>query len=157
MTAKLDKKCIRIYFQNINGLRAANRFEDAMELFHCAAGSQISILGLAETNVPWHDKSVTSKVRSRMSQCWEASKMATSAATEATGEKDYQPGGTALFLHGDCTGRVIDSSEDTHDMGRWSTIRLHGSEGKKLAIICGYRVVDSDMQKAGSSTTYFQQ
>jgi exonuclease III len=157
MDTKIQNDWIRVYFQNINGLRAANRFQDAMELFHSAAASHIAILGLAETNVPWHDKAVTGKVRSRMRQCWEASKMATSSATEATGDTEYQPGGTALFVHGDWTGRVIDSTEDSHNMGRWSTVRLQGSEGKKLAIICGYRVVNTDMQRAGPSTAYFQQ
>ena len=62
-----------------------------------------------------------------------------------------------MFLNGYWTGRVIDCTEDSHDMGRWSTIRLQGSEGKKLAIVCGYRVVDTDIQTAGSSTAYSQQ
>ena len=90
----------RIYFRNINGLRAGNNFDDVNELLLCVDGMKITILGFAETNVPWYDKQVKKAVRSKMSTIWNSSKLASSAAPMLTGDKYYQPGGTSLMVNG---------------------------------------------------------
>ena len=112
------EELFRVYFVNINGLKSRNNFEDTKELFHIAAGSKQQITAFAETNVPWHDKRVTNRIRTQMRQVWHASKMATASAPMTAGEKFYQPGGTAMFINGNWTGRVIDSTEDSTQMGR---------------------------------------
>jgi negative regulator of replication initiation len=150
-------KLFRAYFINIHGIKSRQDFEDAAELLHNAAGNKIQITGFAETNVPWHDKRVVKKIRTHMRRVWTASKLATSAAPMTGGEKFYQPGGTAMILNGDWTGRVIDCTEDASNMGRWSTMRLQGKEDKKLAFICAYRVCDQDIRSTGSNTVFTQQ
>ena len=83
--------------------------------------------------------------------------MATAPAPSSTGDSRYQPGGTALFVKGDWTGRILKTSEDTGDMGRWCTITIQGKGDIKLDIICGYRSVDQDIASAGTTTNYYQQ
>jgi exonuclease III len=157
MNCTPEKGLERIYFININGLRAARRFEDAMELFVLADGAKITMLGMAETNVPWQDKEVKDQIQSRMFQCWGQSTMTTSQAKARKKVKKYQPGGTGIFMKDSWTTRVIECSEDSHKMGRWSTIRLQGKATKKMAIITGYRVTENDVSRAGSGTAYANQ
>ena len=147
----------RIYFQNINGLRAGNNFDDVNELLLCADGAKISILGFAETNVPWHDIRVKKTVRSKMSNIWNASKLACSAAPMITGDRYYQPGGTSLMVNGEWTSRIIEGNEDESGMGRWSVMRLQGKGNRKLAVLCGYRPVKTEIRTTGASTVYRQQ
>ena len=147
----------RIYFQNINGLRAGNNFDDVNELLLCADGAKISILGFAETNVPWHDIRVKKTVRSKMSNIWNASKLACSAAPMITGDRYYQPGGTSLMVNGEWTSRIIEGNEDESGMGRWSVMRLQGKGTRKLAVLCGYRPVKTEIRTTGASTVYRQQ
>jgi hypothetical protein len=147
----------RIYFININGLRSASKFEDAMELFLLACGAGVTMLGMAETNVPWHDKTVKEQIRNRMYQCWGQSRMSTSQAPARKRVKKYQPGGTGMFMKDNWTTRVIDCTEDPHGMGRWCTMRLQGKGTKKLAIITAYRVTANDVSRAGSGTAFANQ
>ena len=72
--------------------------------------------------------------------------MAPAAAPMTSGEKYYQPGGAAMFLNGDWTGRVIESTEDDSHKGRWSTMRIQGKADQKIAFICTYRACNQNIQ-----------
>ena len=61
------------------------------------------------------------------------------------------------MVNGEWTSRIIEGTEDDSGMGRWSVIRLQGKGNRKLAIICGYRPVKTEMRTTGSSTVYRQQ
>ena len=61
------------------------------------------------------------------------------------------------MVNGEWTSRIIEGTEDDSYMGRWSVIRLQGKGNRKLAIICGYRPVKTEIRKTGSSIVYRQQ
>ena len=147
----------RIYFQNINGLRTGDTFNDVNEIFMQAAGSNIGIFGFAETNVPWHERRVYKSIRSKLNKHWNAGKLSASSSPMLVGEHFYQPGGVATFVTGDWTGRVADTSEDTSGMGRWATIELQGKRNSRLSIITAYRPTKADITTAGEQTVYASQ
>jgi hypothetical protein len=59
-----------------------------------------------------------------------------------------------LIPHG-LSGRVCQRHED--DMGRFTSVVLQGRGGRKLAVICGYRVCPSQITGANEKTAYSQQ
>ena len=83
--------------------------------------------------------------------------MATASAPSCIRDWMYQPGGTSLFVKGYWTGRILSTTEDTGDMGRWCTVTIQGKGDIKLSIICAYRAVDQDIASAGTTTNYYQQ
>ena len=146
---------MRIYFQNINGLKAASDFSHVQTLAITALGAEIDVLGLAETNIDWRHREVNHTIFRQFNQVLKPCTLAT-ATTNIRYNTYYKPGGTCLLAHGNWQPRCRRLS-DPMQMGRWSTLLIRGRHRSKLAIISAYRVCNQDPSQAGGRTAYMQQ
>eukprot|EP00978_Attheya_sp_CCMP212_P006823 scaffold15916_cov59-Attheya_sp.AAC.1 len=61
-----------------------------------------------------------------------------------------------MGVTGDFVGRVTETGQDPHGLGRWSYVRLGGTNGKQTYIITAYRV-SQDSNSSGDTTAHKQQ
>ena len=64
-------------------------------------------------------------------------------------------GGTMIRVSKKFAGSALDKQQDPH--GRWCSISIEGSEGRRLFIYSVYRVCYNTVENAGTQTTWFQE
>jgi len=144
--AKNGKKILGNVRQNTK----AERLMDTLESW------QVDIACLAETCVAWEFTTTRNIFKALMRQydrsgCWAFSSSTTASSSF------FKPGGTAISINGNWSGRVIDRGWDPKKMGRWSYVTLNGKESKALTIITGYRVPQLKAKYVGDKTAIMQQ
>jgi hypothetical protein len=157
-----EKGVVRIYFQNLNGIKKADDYKDAHEIAFALSKNQVQIAGFAETLLDWRipgvQKAVLRQIRNGNQS--KTIKLTTSNAREsATNTANLtnvkQRGGTAMYVRGKWAYRVKEKGEDSTGMGRWSYQTL-GNKEIYLTIITAYQVCDKNTVEA-NSTAYDQQ
>jgi hypothetical protein len=148
-----DEQHTRFRYQNVQGLSAANQFAAAYQAAMVANQHDVDILAMSETNLDW-SSNVKGQVCAQIKQVWPTVTLASTSSVE-TFDTAYQPGGAALLIPHGLSGRVCQRHED--DMGRFTSVVLQGPGGRKLAVICGYRVCPSQITGANEKTAYSQQ
>eukprot|EP00978_Attheya_sp_CCMP212_P003376 scaffold6986_cov35-Attheya_sp.AAC.1 len=115
---------------------------------------EVDIYGFAETNVAWNPERVN-QVRQHGRGRFTQFKLVTSSSDDPSiGYK--QPGGTCMGVTGAYVGRVSESGEDPHGLGRWSYVSLAGQNDRKLYVVSAYRV-SQDHNSTGDATAHKQQ
>ena len=147
-----EENRIRVYFQNINGIRKTNMWDNFQFTLEKIKEYNIDVFAFVETNIPWTPKN---KYRARVigRRTFTNVKMEMSSSNEPA-LNDYQPGGTLIGTQGKNQGRVISGDADQHGLGRWSYVCLTGM-GTKVYIISAYRVAQEEND--GIHTAYIQQ
>jgi len=145
----------RILYSNINGISPKNLEQESQQMAFQANTYHIDLLGLVETNINWFNKTTYDQVRRQLIEYWPQSLLQTSSYITSQ-NTIYQPGGTLTLIGNNWTGGATGSS-DTSGMGRWSTIKITGRQGRILELITVYRVTKNTIQNAGSTTSYYQQ
>ena len=143
---------IRIYFQNVNGLRPQDDGSDILDAFYHMETIRADIFGFVETKLDCQQSKVQELFHSQKRKVWPHCKLQSSSSS-APWHSLYKPGGTLLGVTGPLVGRVKRSISD--ELGRWSIMELLGRGGRSLVLICAYQVCKS--ASSGSSTAYSQQ
>jgi zinc-binding in reverse transcriptase/Endonuclease/Exonuclease/phosphatase family len=144
---------IRLYFQNVNGLRLQDSGLDIMETFSQLREIKADIFGIAETQLHCRSPSVQSIVQSCKRRIWEHCKLV-SCSSDEEWPTTRKPGGTLIGVTGPLAGRVIRSDVDKY--GRWTRVDLLGRDGRIVSVLCAYQVVQ-ESGNHGDQTTYSQQ
>ena len=152
-TTDLSSRTIRIYFQNVNGLRLQDNATDITDTFLNLQTAQVDIFGLAETKLNCRDQYVQRALHQCRRKVWDDCKIFTSSSDEAW-TTTHKPGGTMLGITGPLVGRVKKHYID--DLGRWIRVDLLGRDGRTISIICAYQVVQTSGTH-GDNTAYSQQ
>jgi hypothetical protein len=150
------KDATRIFFQNTNGISAANGFVAASEVGFTSNANEVDIHCLAETNLDWEYKDTRHACNEHLRPFWPISKLVTASST-ITYDSQYQPGGVATMVGGNLVGRLSNHEADSHGLGRWTTCTFRGKENTKLTIITAYQVCDDNISRNSTKTAYVQQ
>jgi hypothetical protein len=111
----------------------------------------VSILGIAESNLNWRQRSTYYDFKKYVRRVWPHVKLSVSSSGEVT-PSSYQPGGTTTIATQEWCSRVVSSGHDT--LGRWSHITITGKQ-VTVTFITAY-VPDSNMNNAGTDTWRMQ-
>jgi len=158
---KLIKKSeshLRLYFQNIHGLKTDDLLTDWNDVLSHMKANEIDVFGMAETNIDWNP-SIRNKLYAQLRQHMECTGnkvklLATSSDEPTIGIKQY--GGVAMVTHGDIVGRIGRSGNDEHGLGRWVYMTIQGKEGRKVVVVTLYRL-SQNRPTEGQHTAYNQQ
>jgi hypothetical protein len=153
MQQKAKNTC-RIYFQNVCGISPIDDWSNYSDNLLEMEKKEVDIFGFAETNIAWTPQRInqaTQHTRGRFGQC----KIQTSPSDEpSVGSKQAE--GTLMGVTGALVGRIKETGQDTHGLGRWSYVCLRGTDGKDTYIITAYRV-SQDSNSSGDTTAHKQQ
>jgi Endonuclease/Exonuclease/phosphatase family len=144
---------IRLYFQNVNGLRLQDSGLDIMETFAQLRDIKADIFGIAKTQLHCKSPSVQSILQSCKRRIWEHCKLV-SCSSDEEWHSPKKPGGTLIGVTGPLARWVSRSFTDNY--GRWTGVDLLGQDGRTVSIICAYQVVQ-ESGIHGDRTTYSQQ
>ena len=151
-----NKQHTRIFFQNIYGLKLTQTGIDLSKILVQADGTELDIIGLAETNVAWKRHQATTQLQNECTRLWQRAKTVAAGSTQYQQDTLKQYGGTALIVRGRWTSRCLGAKTD-ETLGRWSILHFQGKNNKKLSIICAYLVCSKPISKCGPQTAAFQQ
>jgi exonuclease III len=148
-----QQRTIRIYFQNVNGLRMHDAGADIIDTFVNLKDIQADIFGIAETKLHCRSQTVQGILQNCKRCVWSHAKVYTSSSDEDWNET-RKPGGTLLGVTGSLVGRIKSHSADKY--GRWIQVDLLGRSGRIISVICAYQVVQ-EVGRHGDQTTFSQQ
>jgi hypothetical protein len=114
---------IRLYFQNVNGLRLQDSGLDITETFAQLRDIKADIFVIAETQLHCKSPSVQSILQSCKRRIWEHCKLV-SCSSDEEWQSPRKPGGTLIGVTGPLAGRVSRSFTDNY--GRWTRVDLLG-------------------------------
>jgi hypothetical protein len=147
------QQTIRIYFQNVNGLRMHDAGADIIDTFVNLNDIQVDIFGIAETKLHCRSQTVQGMIQNCKRRVWRHAKVYTSSSDEEWNETS-KPGGTLLGVTGSLVGRIKSHTADKY--GRWIQVDLLSRSGRIISVICAYQVVQ-EVGRHGNLTTYSQQ
>ena len=148
-----QQNCLRIYYQNINGLKYNESWDKCKQTIDMLHTNEIDIAGFTETNINWNHQR-TQYVRTLLRQRNRNSLLITSSSDEQT-KQSYQPGGTSMILQNNVLGTIDKHDSDKRGLGRWTYCIIQGKNNKKVAFITAYRVSQNSV--TGDETAYAQQ
>ena len=151
--AKWRDQTIRLYYQNVNGLRLQEDGSDVTEVFLQLQNMAVDIFGIVETQIHCRNQQVQSQLQLCKRHVWEQCKLFT-CSSEEEWNRPWKPGGTLIGVTGSLAGRVRKHHLDKY--GRWIHVELLGRDGRTVDIICAYQVVQ-EKGDHGARTTYSQQ
>ena len=144
---------IRIYVQNVNGIRLDKRGGQFDSVCQVQKEVQADIFLGQEHNLDSSQYSVRSILHSTYRQHWQRARL-NIATTPIAFKNTYKPGGTFMLTVGNSTGRI--KSQDQDKWGRWVSQTLQGSAGRQVTIVSAYQPV-TDASKPGTVTVATQQ
>ena len=136
MTSKQDDT-IRIFHQNVNGMKYDRLGGDMGWYAHFMKDHQIDIMGISEHNVDNCSSKVATTILEAIRRTSKELNL-NLGGTKTKTDTPYKPGGTLSLVQGNMRGRVIDKGKD--DMGRWVYEKLRGKKGRNMYVITAYQV-----------------
>ena len=144
----------RFAYTNINGIPSdQNQFSKAHVLFQWMLDNNISLLGLAETNLHWPLAQPT--IHSIARGYFDDSRLATSSH-DSDSQSSYLPGGTAMLTVSPWSPYVTQHA-DPSPLGRWSSQTFKGRNDRRLTVITAYRPCRDNIATAGPDTSFARQ
>ena len=128
---------LRIYFQNVNGLKLSDDGNDILDSFFHMETIRADVFGFVETKLDCRHPSVLSTIHKQKRKVWSHCKLELSSS-DSSWHSPIKPGGTLLGVTGPLVGRIHRTISD--DLGRWSGMECLGRDGRSLVIICAYQV-----------------
>ena len=121
------------YIQNIELITKIDKLIRYMKQW------KVDISCLSEVCIDWSEsapKIVTQELTKPYNQqaCW------TVSSSNIRVGSNFKPGGTATLCMNSCVGRIVERDTDPSKMGRWSYIKLRGSNNTSVIIVTSYRV-----------------
>ena len=146
----------RIIFNNVNGISTWNNLSDMEYLAEACEQHQGDLIGLAETNLPWHDPMIRDTFMQKLLKYWKSFKVAVCSSIHHPAAQRYQPGGTAMIVR-EPWKRYTRMSRDPSGMGRWTEATITRKMDRTLTVFTAYRVCKSSPEEMGPTTAYKQQ
>jgi hypothetical protein len=157
------KKTCRILFQNVNGISQQHKFAKRHIIGSEAELLEVDILGMAQTNINWHQQEPTLRCTHIFRNYWKQTKIGTSTSSfifkKHTGERIksmYKPGGTMTITGFPWASRTT-ARKDPTNLGRWNESELTGEHNRKVTVITAYNVCKANISDSGPKTAYTQQ
>lgn len=144
---------LRIYFQNINGIRLESNGADMPDLFLQMENSRANIFAFVETKLASDQPYVTNLLQRNKRKIWDHARLFTSTS-KATLLGYHKPGGTLTCAANSLVGRIRRSFSDPY--GRWSGFKLMGRSGKRVIVSTVYQAPQKP-GTSGNTTAYTQQ
>ena len=141
---------------NINGLESDLKKLTQLCVNLCSMG--VSIICINETNSHWKKNyflqrftSILKKTRSfnKISFCVSESKL--------NFHSDIKPGGTAMMVLSPISSVITSKVQDPWGMKRWANFTILGEDLRQTSILNVYRVCNTSIETAGSTTIVKQQ
>jgi exonuclease III len=148
-----QEQIMRIYFQNVNGLRLDNDGADMIDIFMQMENIRADIFAFAETKLATDQPFVNQLIQRNKRKIWDHARLTKSTSTVVM-DGYHKPGGTLTCATNSLVGRIRRTFSDTY--GRWSGFELMGRNDKKLVVLTVYQVTQKT-GLAGSTTAYTQQ
>ena len=120
------------------------------------AAYQFDVVCLPETNADWKKYIPLKECNALLRSHLRHHRLITSCS-KANARHIFLPGGTATIVANSWTGRIAESGEDPHGMGRWSFVRTKGKTAQRLLILTVYQVCKQTIRTAGGTTAFSQQ
>jgi hypothetical protein len=130
-----QEQIMRIYFQNVNGLRLDNDGAGMIDLFMQMENIRADIFAFAETKLATDQPFVSQLLQRNKRKIWDHARLTTSTS-KAVMEGYHKPGGTLTCATNSLVGRIRHNFSDTY--GRWSGFKLMGRNNKKLVVLTVY-------------------
>jgi exonuclease III len=147
------EQILRIYFQNINGIRLDNDGADMLDIFLQMENIRADIFAFAETKLASDQPFVANLLQRNKRKIWDHARIVTSTSTVVL-EGYHKPGGTLTCAANSLVGRIQRTFSDPY--GRWSGMELMGRSNKRLVVLTVYQVPQKT-GSSGSTTAYTQQ
>ena len=144
----------RFYFQNPNGISAADDFQAWREHLQTSIELSADCYTLSETNINSNHVQTISKLSQQTRKLTNLPSRLFLNNSTIPFETSYQPGGTLQLLQGSITGRISQLTKDP--LGRWQTLRCIGKNNRVVNLITAYQVCTNPTNKTGT-TAYHQQ
>jgi exonuclease III len=151
--AVLIEQLMRIYFQNINGIRLENQGADMLDIFLQMENIRADIFAFAGTKLASDQPYVNNLLQRNKRKIWDHARLVTSTSKVVL-EGYHKPGGTMTCAANSLVGHIRRTFSDPY--GRWSGMELMERSDKRLVILMVYQVPQKT-GSAGSTTAYTQQ
>jgi len=141
--------------KNVNMLSSKQSYLPWKAAAHSMQTLSADSASLQETNLAWnkgHQKRVHTVFQHPSSH-----KILVTSSSCKPSANPYQPRGTAQIIIGHTTARTIKTGNDPSRQGRWSYVKMQGTNNKQLIILSGYQVGPNQTFDLGSNTRYNQQ
>ena len=151
---KKKKKIVRIAFVNVNGIGMSARDVKSEEVRKFIQNKTVDVMGIAETNVHWGMVHANHSLWDRTKRWSSNRKLGVAYNVQQRIPTVHQPGGTATIVVEDMAHRFHSSGQDSKKLGRWSWVRVTGTQD------CATRFVTVYCPKCsgkGTNTVYAQQ
>ena len=134
---KKDTTTIRVFCQNINGIKYDELGGETEEIGHFMEKNEIDVMGITEHNVDNRSEKVVSTIYQALQR---VSRTFTHVlgGTETKTETTYKPGGTMIISRGNIRGRITEKGKDK--LGRWTYQKIRCKKEKTLWMITAYQV-----------------
>jgi exonuclease III len=146
------KNTVRLYCQNINGLKLDEQGGDLNAINEFLNIYQCDLVGFSEINLDVSKYKVRKFLSDTLNKSFDANQYSV-ATSEIPFQTNYKPGGTMTAIFNDVVGRWHSKYADP--MGRWSTVSVSGRKSRVIHLITVYQVVDKST--SGPFTVYQQQ
>lgn len=143
---------IRIYCINLNGLKWDQEGGKWPDICQAMEACNADIVGLVELNQDVGRYELQNKLNSICKATFQQHQLIMSTSNHRVC-KTYKPGGTAVMVCNNMTTLLHSWNRDR--MGRWTSIRIMGPEGKYITYIMAYQVCSTITK--GTNTAAAQQ
>jgi exonuclease III len=151
--AEKEDHILRIYAQNVNGIKIDADGGQYKEICNLAKEVQADIFCFQEHNLDTTQFKIRQILQNTTLKQWQRSRLViASSPIEFAGY--WKPGGTAILSNGHVTGRLTTVGQDK--WGRSSYQTLLGQRGRKFTIISAYQVVAQKQSLKGLYTVAAQ-
>ena len=147
-----DENTIRIYFQNLNGIKWDKDGGNWPAICQAMAGIHADIFGFAEVNQNTAKLEVQQTLEHIASKYFDHKRIVMGTSNRQV-RKTYKPGGTLMTTVMNTVSLIQETTRDR--MGRWVATRYQGINQQRLTIIMAYQVCQS--ARTGNNTAVNQQ
>jgi hypothetical protein len=145
----------RLLLQNVNGISAKHAYSEARELSKSLLDAEVQIACFTETNSDWRARGAKRECTEALRTQFTETAVHMSSSNERFGTR-YQPGGTCMMVREPWAARARKAGDDG-EIGSWSAMTIEGRRKTAITVITAYRVVKTQIEKAGPFTAYSQQ
>jgi exonuclease III len=143
---------VRVYFQNLNGLKWDKYGGIWPMACQSMAAIQADILGFAEVNQDTSNYDIKRQLEAVAAKQFGQMRLIAATSNRAV-RKTFKPGGTMMLTTNSMAKWIHETSRDR--MGRWVTTRYRGENNQKLSVIMAYQVCQH--KRTGHNTAVNQQ
>ena len=131
--------CIRIYFQNINGISSLRNFLSWKSMLRKLKKQEVDIIMLSETNLDWRSIAYDECEKHAKIMLGEVLFSVSSSIHRAGNGTVFQPGGTVTLLDNKKHMSTTTASGGDHLLGRWSWILIKNINGQSIIFVTAYQ------------------